>query len=612
MNKQQKEILQAQLDNEKAVLNALKKNYKDALTEINSNLSYLMARQDADMQHVIYQAEYQQALKTQVQTVLDVLQNNEFNTVSEYLTKCYEEGFVGTMYDLQSQGIPLIFPIDQESVVRAIQHDTKLSTSLYKSFDMKELKKKISGEISRGISNAVTYNEIARNISGHANVNLNNAMRIARTEGHRINIKSAMDAQQKAKSKGADIVKQWDASLDGKTRPHHRELDGQIREIDEDFEYSGGTVSAPSHFGDPSEDCNCRCALLQRARWALGEDITKYSPDAAEEITDDGVTKLERIKAKDYAEFKKKYMSEAERVRSNAQKMNNEDTSEQLRKYEEKFKKMTEGYSYDDFIKDFGTIESGFDGSSAEEIRKANEISEKIKALRSQLNPKIEHTESYNDIINSIKKEDKIEHREVNLLKKSLTDDEIIKKLGGGDMTDGSCSSLALAYAGNKNGFDVTDYRGGQSQGFFASKYNISNMIKLDGVKGQTIKVKKEAFDTAKIIKELPLDKEYYLGVAKHTAIIKNTEKGAMYLELQSTKENGWKYFESGGRTTSETLMERFKARKTVVTKFGRVWEKEIFIAEVDSFKSNEVRDILGYLNTATDNQKKGASGYAK
>ncbi len=313
MNKQQKEVQQAHLNNEKAVLNALKKNYKDALTEINSNLSYLMARQDADMQHVIYQAEYQQALKTQVQTVLDVLQNNEFNTVSEYLTKCYEEGFVGTMYDLQMQGIPLVFPIDQESVVRAIQHDTKLSTSLYASFDMKELKKKISGEISRGISNAVTYNEIARNISGHANVNLNNAMRIARTEGHRISIKSSMDAQRKAKEKGADIVKQWDASLDGKTRPHHRELDGQIRELDEDFEYSGGSVSAPAHFGNPAEDCNCRCVLLQRARWALGNDITKYSPDAVEEISDDGATKLFKIKAKDYDAFKKQYFENVDK-----------------------------------------------------------------------------------------------------------------------------------------------------------------------------------------------------------------------------------------------------------------------------------------------------------
>lgn len=325
MNKQQKEVQQAHLNNEKAVLEALKQNYEDALLEINSNLHYLMNREDADMQHVIYQAEYQKALKDQIEGILNQLNSNEFETVSEYLTHCYEEGFVGTMYDLQSQGIPLIFPIDQEKVVQAIQHDTKLSSSLYASFDMKDLKKKISGEISRGISNAVTYNEIARNISGHAIVNLNNAMRIARTEGHRINIKSAMDAQQKAREKGADIVKQWDASLDGKTRPHHRELDGQIRELDEDFEYSGGLVFAPAHFGIASEDINCRCVLLQRARWALGNDITKYSPDAVEEISDDGVTKLEKIKAKDYDEFKKKYMSEAERVRRNAQKMKGSD-----------------------------------------------------------------------------------------------------------------------------------------------------------------------------------------------------------------------------------------------------------------------------------------------
>ena len=137
--------------------------------------------------------------------------------------------------------------------------------------------------------------------------------------------------------------------------------------------------------------------------------------------------------------------------------------------------------------------------------------------------------------------------------------------------------------------------------------------MELDGVKYQTIKVKKEAFDTAKIIKELPIDKEYYLAVGKHAAIIKNTDKGAMYLELQSSKENGWKYFASDKYTTSETLMKRFGARKTVDKQFGKVWEKEVVVAEVDSFKDNEeFRDILGYINTATDKQKKGASGFAK
>ncbi len=54
-------------------------------------------------------------------------------------------------------------------------------------------------------------------------------------------------------------------------RDHHRELDGQIRDVDDDFEVGGMTVEAPGMFGDPAEDCNCRCCLLQRARWELDE-----------------------------------------------------------------------------------------------------------------------------------------------------------------------------------------------------------------------------------------------------------------------------------------------------------------------------------------------------
>ena len=45
------------LDQEKEVLKKLEANYQDALSEINSKIELLMARQDADMQHVIYQVE---------------------------------------------------------------------------------------------------------------------------------------------------------------------------------------------------------------------------------------------------------------------------------------------------------------------------------------------------------------------------------------------------------------------------------------------------------------------------------------------------------------------------------------------------------------------------
>lgn len=233
-------------------------------------------------------------------------------------------------------------------------------------------------------------------------------------------------------------------------------------------------------------------------------------------------------------------------------------------------------------------------------------------------NANMSHTEAYNDILNRMKINDyKIEYREVGVLKKSLTDDEIIKKLGGGDMTDGSCASLALAYTGNRCGFDVTDFRGGQSCEFFQYGGNIESIMNFNGAKGQIYKVKKQAFDTAKIIKELPVEKEYLLSVGKHASIIKNTDKGVMYLELQSAKENGWKYFASDGRTTSETLIKRFGARKTEdKMKLGGktiIHEKKVVILEVDSLKNNEeFKDILGYINTATDKQKKGASGNVK
>ena len=266
----EKEVMQAFLDNEKAVLKKLEATYQDALFEINDKIERLMARDDANLQNVIYQVEYQKSLKAQIEAILETLHSNEFETISEYLTKSYDEGFIGAMYSLQKQGVPLVIPIDQKQVAIAIQHETKLSEGLYAALgkDTKRLSKQIAAEISRGISNAATYGEIARNIASFSNIPKNNAARIARTEAHRIQNKATMDSCWKAKEKGADVVRQWDSTLDGKTRDSHRKLDGQIRELDEPFEVDGKKAMQPGDFGDPAEDCNCRCALLQRARWA--------------------------------------------------------------------------------------------------------------------------------------------------------------------------------------------------------------------------------------------------------------------------------------------------------------------------------------------------------
>lgn len=308
MNKRQKEILQLRLDNEEEVLKELKRVYEDALRRIDKRIAILLGRDDADLQHVIYQVEYQKALKKQINAILDDLNSNQFVTISEYLAKSYEDGYIGTLYDIQGQGIPIITPIDQELVVRAVNIDSKLSKKLYEKLgeDVGKLKKKVSSTISRGIAQNLSYADIARGIAKGTNVSMNNAMRIARTEAGRISTTATADAQRKAKEQGADIVKQWDATLDGKTRPHHRELDGQVRELDEDFVIpsTGTRASRPFAFGIAKEDVNCRCCLLQIARFELESE--------------DGFTKMDNFakelrtfkSPKKYANFKKAYFSD--------------------------------------------------------------------------------------------------------------------------------------------------------------------------------------------------------------------------------------------------------------------------------------------------------------
>lgn len=307
MNKAQKQVQQAQLKGEQKTIKQLQLIYGQARKDCEQKIRELSSRTDLEnLQSIIYQKQYQEALKKQIDGILDDLHGKEFSSVADYLAKSYENGYIGVMYDLHKQGIPVIMPINQEQVVKAMQVDSKLSRPMYERLgeDVDYLKRSIRAELSRGIANGSTWNQIAGHIANGMNspfnTAINNSIRIARTEGHRIQQRSALDAQYAAKEKGADVLKQWDSTLDNRTRPHHRQLDGQIRELDEPFEVDGLKAQAPGYFGKPKEDCNCRCCLLQRARWALDEEELQTLKDRAAYF---GLDKTD-----DFEDFKKKYL----------------------------------------------------------------------------------------------------------------------------------------------------------------------------------------------------------------------------------------------------------------------------------------------------------------
>ena len=99
MNRLQKEIAELSLEEEKAILKELEKQYKNAMRSIEAKIAELLARKDVEnMSSIIYQLKYQNALKGQIGAILDDLQANQYTSIMDYLQKCYEDGFYGVLY----------------------------------------------------------------------------------------------------------------------------------------------------------------------------------------------------------------------------------------------------------------------------------------------------------------------------------------------------------------------------------------------------------------------------------------------------------------------------------------------------------------------------------
>lgn len=261
----------------------------------------------------VYQKQYQDALKAQVNSILDKMHRKEFKTVNKYLNDCYDKAFTGNMYVLHGEGIPLIVPIDQEKVVRAVQVNSKISKGLYSRLgeDVDLLKRKITAQISRGVATGMSYSQMAQQLAGYTKTGYNNAVRITRTEGHRIQQESTMDACYAARERGADVVKQWDATMDANTRESHQMVDGEVRALDEKF--SNGLMYPGDPSGSAAEVINCRCVLLQRAKWALDQKELDRLKERASFYGLD--------KRKSFDEFNKKYIGTVENSKGNKIKM---------------------------------------------------------------------------------------------------------------------------------------------------------------------------------------------------------------------------------------------------------------------------------------------------
>lgn len=544
LNKVDKEIEEYFLDLEDSTLNKLKSVYNQAVKdcqnkakELQDEIDKLIAETDpndeiaqSQIRSKVYQQKYQQNLEKQINALIDKINDPQVKTIRRFIYNCYHDGFISEQYRLMNDGINIIMPINQKLMREAINtspSDIPLSKRIYDNTE--KVKTNIIGEISRGLATGRSTQEIARNLDNVIGVGMRKSFQIAQNEGARVRQKAIQNSMSEAKDKGADIVKQWSATLDHKTRPIHAELDGQYAEIEEPFKYSGGEVNAPKEFGIPSEDINCRCTLLSVPRWDMEETETRYDNEQKKLVDN----------VKNYKDWYRNY-----------------------------------------YLKNLGK-----------------------QVLTIPNNPQSDYLKRiYMDCtLNGVY------YLEVEPLLTDLSEKEIIEKLAGGDLTQGSCQSLAQAYVGNKAGYDVLDYRGGASRDIFSSGYTSYNMAKLNGVNGDVIYDTNDFNALNVLFGKMKEKKEYLLSTGKHTAIIKKDENGdVLYLEMQSSKENGWKKWKENDVKTRFGLQKKH-------TSYGNIRKVSNVLIDIETLYNNdEFLSSLGFLNTEEEKQKKGALGVVK
>lgn len=304
MNKKQIEVEKTHLKLEKEALQELKITYEKALSDIQSRVKVLQS--DEVLESKIRQLNYQKALENQVSGILDVLKTDNVVLINKYLTKAYENGFIGTLYNMQNEEIPLALGIDQKQVLASISKKIENMTFADREYtNMNDFKTKIKAEITRGIANNSKYNEIARNLDNVTKEGVNSSYRIARTEMGRVSQESKFDCMQRAKANGADIVKQWDSTMDGRTRETHAKVDGEVKELDEKF--SNGLMFPCDPNGGAAEVINCRCVMLERARWAVESELKGENTFTKAVRNKDGKATINTFNANTYKEFKQKF-----------------------------------------------------------------------------------------------------------------------------------------------------------------------------------------------------------------------------------------------------------------------------------------------------------------
>lgn len=269
--------------------------YKKALRDLKKETKKFVD----EFEDLTFSQKREQKRKKKMMKEIDgIIKDMEGETqtnIFDYVKDTTIDSYAGVFYDLEGKTkMAIDFDMLNEKYIDKLVNKKiagkNFSTRLHGNTN--ELAKVVKAELLDGAIDGKGYRVIAKSIAEQTESSYKNSLRIAKTEGHRVQSEATQQGYETAEGLGIEMKKQWLASLDDSTRDNHADLDGQIVGIDEEFEIDGYSAEGPGMFGDSAMDINCRCTTI-----TIVDDI---SP----KLRKDNINK-EVIEYKNYSEWKK-------------------------------------------------------------------------------------------------------------------------------------------------------------------------------------------------------------------------------------------------------------------------------------------------------------------
>ena len=243
----------------------LRRAYTSLLQDMNNVIATTYAKLDDDdlmgsLQKYHRKDNVEKTLTSLINEFSKVKYKGMYSQLRDQLLFAYQYYYTG-LTEVSGKSYMLL-PLKKEWLTQIIENELSgltLKETLQR--DRQNIIYSLKSNLIQGVNRGESYSQMAKRMKEVVNGDYQKAVRIARTETHRVKEAGTYESALKGEKAGIKQVKTWNSSNDGRTRKEHRRLDGTTLGMDEYFRVGSAKTLKPGDTGRAEHDINCRCFL---------------------------------------------------------------------------------------------------------------------------------------------------------------------------------------------------------------------------------------------------------------------------------------------------------------------------------------------------------------